>query len=663
MRPLRPRLEALANNLWWCWQPDAVALFRSLDPERWAELHHNPVHLLSELSDDSLSARCVPAQLDAVEARFEAYLAEKHTWASRNVPSLKAPVAYFSMEFALHESLPIYSGGLGVLAGDHVKSASDLGLPFVGIGLLYREGYFKQVIEYGGQVAAYPRVPLDVLPLRKLDIKIEVPHGRGSYVATAWELLVGRVRLLLLDSDLPENSPDHRLLSRHLYGGDEAMRIRQEVLLGIGGVRLLRALGIDPTVVHMNEGHCAFAVLELWREGIAAGLDRDAALAAARAKAVFTTHTPVPAGHDRFGWDLVNGALSGMRVSMGLPEGSFMDLGRVEPGRLDETLCMTVLALRGSRAANGVSALHGQVSREMWTDLWPRLPVSKVPIGHITNGVHVPSWIHPRVALLLDRVAPGWREGKTISLAEVSDHELWTLRSDLRYELVGYARRRTAQKTLISQALCLGFARRFAPYKRGNLLFSDPDRLASLLFRHPIQLFFAGKSHPRDEAGQNIIREVLRWTRDERFRGRVVFLPDYDMELGRRLTQGVDIWLNLPRRPREASGTSGMKVPLNLGVNVSVLDGWWPEAYNGENGFAVGEERDYASEAEQDEADAESLFRILEDQVVPEYFDRDAHGIPRRWVKRMRASLETCLQQFHTDRMVGEYATTLYAPK
>lgn len=663
MRPIRPRLEALANNLWWCWQPDAVALFRSLDAERWAELHHNPVHLLAELSDDSLSARLVPAQLDAVEARFEAYLAERHTWAAKNVPKLQAPVAYFSMEFALHESLPIYSGGLGVLAGDHVKSASDLGLPFVGVGLLYREGYFKQVIEYGGQVAAYPRVPLDVLPLRKLDITVEVPHGRGTYLATAWELQVGRVRLLLLDSDLPENPPDHRLLSRHLYGGDEAMRIRQEVLLGIGGMRLLRALGINPAVVHMNEGHCAFAVLELWREGIAAGLGREAALEAARQKCVFTTHTPVPAGHDRFGWDLVNGALSGMRVSMGLPEGAFMDLGRVEPGRLDETLCMTVLALRGSRAANGVSELHGQVSREMWTSLWPRLPVADVPIRHVTNGVHVPSWIHPRVALLLDRVAPGWREGRSISLAEVSDHELWTLRSDLRYELVGYARRRTAQKTLISQALCLGFARRFAPYKRGNLLFSDPDRLASLLFRHPIQLFFAGKSHPRDEAGQAIIREVLRWTRDERFRGRVVFLPDYDMELGRRLTQGVDIWLNLPRRPREASGTSGMKVPLNLGVNVSVLDGWWPEAYNGENGFAVGEAREYASDAEQDDADAESLFRILEEQVVPEYFDRDAHGIPRRWVKRMRSSLETCLQQFHTDRMVGEYATKFYAPK
>ncbi len=660
MHPIRTRLDDLAHNLWWCWNPDAADLFRALDPERWTELHHNPVHLLAEISDETLVARCPPQRLAGVEQDFHAYLTATDTWAARNVPKLVDPVCYFSMEFALHESLPIYSGGLGVLAGDHVKSSSDLGLPFVAVGLLYREGYFKQVIEYGGQVPAYPKVPLEVLPLKKLDIVVQVPHGRSSYAATAWEIQVGRVRLLLLDSDLPQNAMEHRQLSRHLYGGDDAMRIRQEVLLGIGGMRLLRALGIQPGVVHMNEGHCAFAVLELVREGIAAGLDTDAALAAARASCVFTTHTPVPAGHDRFDWEIKNSALSGMRVSMGLPEGALMDLGRVTPGDISESLCMTVLALRGSRSANGVSKLHGEVSREMWTALWPKTPVADVPIAHVTNGVHVPSWIHPKVAATLDRVSPGWRRGEAVDLAAASDHELWALRTDLRYELVGYARRRTGHKTLISQALCIGFARRFAPYKRGNLLFSDPDRLARLLFRHPIQLFFAGKAHPRDHAGQDIIREVLKWTRDERFRGRVVFLPDYDMELGRRLTQGVDLWLNLPRRPREASGTSGMKVPLNLGVNASVLDGWWPEVYDGTNGFAVGEARDYATTAEQDADDAESLFRILEDQVVPEYFDRDAHGIPRAWVQRMRRSLETCLQQFHTDRMVAEYASRFY---
>ncbi len=660
MADLRTRLESLAHNLWWCWNPEAGALFRALDPERWSELHHNPVHLLAELSDDTLHARTVPARLDAVEEKLEEYLAASDTWAKRNVPALKSPVAYFSMEFALHESLPIYSGGLGVLAGDHLKSASDIGIPFVAVGLLYREGYFKQVIEYGGQVAAYPRVPLDVLPLQKLDVVIEVPHGKGHYKATAWEIAVGRVKLYLLDADLPGNDPIHRELSRHLYGGDDSTRIRQEVLLGIGGVRLLRALGIEPSVVHMNEGHCAFAVLELMREQVALGKKPQAALAVARESCVFTTHTPVPAGHDRFAWKLKNEALMGLRAEMGLPEGYFMDLGREKPGNLDETLCMTVLALRGSRAANGVAALHGEVSRKMWAHLWPDRQLAEVPIGHVTNGVHVPSWIHPRVSALLDRANPGWRDGTPVDLSEVSDAELWAIRNDLRYELVGYARRRTGHKTLISQSLCIGFARRFAPYKRGSLLFSDPDRLARLLFRHPIHLFYAGKAHPRDEAGQAIIREVLRWTREERFRGRVVFLPDYDVELGRRLTQGVDLWLNLPRRPREASGTSGMKVPLNLGVNASVLDGWWPEAYDGTNGFAVGEAIEYESAAEQDAADAESLFSILEDEVVPQFFDRDAHGIPRAWVARMRRSLETCLQAFHTDRMVGEYAKRFY---
>ncbi len=661
MSDLRPRLEALALNLWWCWNPEAGALFRSLDPDRWAELHHNPVHLLAELSDDTLLARASLPRLEAVESALAAYLESTRTWSATHLPQLRSPVAYFSMEFALHESLPIYSGGLGVLAGDHLKSASDLGLPLVAVGLLYREGYFKQVIEYGGQVAAYPRVPLDVLPLRKLDVEIDVPHGKGSYAATAWEIDVGRVKLYLLDADVPGNDPMHRDLSRHLYGGGDDTRIRQEVLLGVGGVRLLRALGIHPAVVHMNEGHCAFAVLELWREGIASGLSPSRALAAAKDRCVFTTHTPVAAGHDRFSWSLKNEALAGMRASMGLPEGAIMDLGRERPGNLDETLCMTVLALRGARAANGVSALHGDVSRKMWAHLWPKLEVDEVPIGHVTNGVHVPSWIHPRVGAMLDRSNDGWREGKAISLEAVSDSELWSIRNDLRYELVGYARRRTAQKTLVSQSLCIGFARRFAPYKRGSLLFSNPDRLARLLFRHPIHLLFAGKAHPRDDAGQAIIREVLRWTREERFRGRVVFLPDYDVELGRRLTQGVDLWLNLPRRPREASGTSGMKVPLNLGVNASVLDGWWPEAYDGTNGFAVGEPLEYDSAEEQDAADAESLFQILEDQVVPEFFDRDAHGIPKAWVRRMRRSLETCLQAFHTDRMVGEYARRFYA--
>jgi starch phosphorylase len=405
---IRARLTALAENLWWCWDAGATALFAGLDPERWEEVNHDPFALLAELPDEVLAARS--GTLPAVEARLAAYLADKDTWASRAVPSLHDPVCYFSMEFALHESLPIYSGGLGVLAGDHMKSASDLGIPFVGIGLLYREGYFKQVIANGRQVVAYPPVPLETSALRKLDVLIEVPHGHHTYQATAWELKVGRARLLLLDSDLEGNRAEHRALSQQLYGGDEATRIQQEVLLGIGGVRLLRALGLRPSVLHMNEGHCAFAVLERWREEIAAGLRPGAALARVREDFVFTTHTPVPAGHDRFHWELKKEALGGMREDMGLPEGAFMDLGRVRPSDVGEPLCMTVLALRGARAANAVSALHGEVSREMWKDLWTGRALDEIPIGHVTNGVHAPSWMHPSVAALLDDHVPGWRE-------------------------------------------------------------------------------------------------------------------------------------------------------------------------------------------------------------------------------------------------------------
>ncbi len=660
---VRARLHALADNLWWCWDPAATRLFTELDPARWEALGHNPHALVNELADDVLASRA--HEIATAEARLADYLGETDTWAARNVPTLRSPVCYFSMEFALHESLPIYSGGLGVLAGDHMKSASDLGIPFIGIGLLYREGYFKQVIANGRQVVAYPPVPLDDSPLKKLDVEIEIPHGHHTYKATAWELKVGRARLLLLDSDIEGNRAEHRDLSQQLYGGDESTRIRQEVLLGIGGVRLLRALGIEPSVVHMNEGHCAFAVLERWREELAAGYSRREAFARVKAGTVFTTHTPVPAGHDRFHWDLKREALGGMREAMGLPEGSFMDLGRVKPSDVSETLCMTVLALRGARAANAVSKLHGEVSREMWKDLWPSLDVADIPIGHVTNGVHAPSWMHPDVQDLLDAHVPGWRtpaDPSDLDIAAVPDRALWDVRNALRSSLVHRAQRQPGAEHLDPAALTIGFARRFAPYKRGNLIFTDPDRLARILHdaERPVQLLFAGKAHPRDAAGQGIIRDVIRWTRDPRFRSKVVFLPDYDMGLARSLVQGVDVWLNNPRRPREASGTSGMKVPLNFGINLSILDGWWPEAYDGTNGWAIGTDAAYATPEEQDADDAESLYTVIEQSVVPEFYTRGAGGVPDAWVRRARRSLETCLRPFHTNRMVAEYATTLY---
>ena len=654
---MRSRYRALCDNLWWCWDPEATALFRDLDPDRWEEVHHDPIALLAELSDDRLPDS--PA-LASVERRLAAYLADANTWCRRELPELTQPVVYFSMEFALHESLPIYSGGLGVLAGDHMKSASDLGIPFVGVGLLYREGYFKQVIANGRQVVAYPPIPLEHSPLRLLDVEVEVPHGHHTYRAAVWELKVGRARLLLLDSDLDGNPPEHRMLSQQLYGGDTATRIAQEVLLGVGGVRALRALKIEPSTIHLNEGHCAFAILERWREEIEAGHAPKEAFARVKKGVIFTTHTPVPAGHDRFGWDLKKEALEGMREDMGLPEGAFMDLGRVDPGDLNEPLCMTVLAIRGSRACNGVSALHGHVSRQMWKDLFPGVPEARIPIGHVTNGVHLPSWMHPSIQEMLDRHCPGWRDGIIPSLAEVPDAELWALRSDLRRGLVDFVHRSTGKGWLDPDALTVGFARRFAPYKRGNLLFTDPDRLRALLDRYNVQFLFAGKAHPRDAAGQGILRDVIRWTRDERFRGRVLFLADYDMALARRLVQGVDVWLNTPRRPREASGTSGMKATMNLGVNLSVLDGWWPEAWDGTNGYVVGSEIEAATQEEQDATDAESLYQNLENLLLPEFSERGDDGLPHRLIQRMRRSLETCCRQFHTNRMVAEYARRYY---
>jgi len=659
---MHARLRALCQNLWWCWDPDATDMFAALDPERWEELGHNPIALLEELSEADVAGPAGP-YLDEVERRFAAYMADRATWCARELPALVRPVAYFSMEFALHESLPIYSGGLGVLAGDHMKSASDLGIPFVGVGLLYREGYFKQVIANNEQVPAWPRTPLALTPLRMLDVEIEVPDGHQVYRARVWQLDVGRARLLLLDSDVPGNLPEQRELSQQLYGGDSDMRIAQEVLLGVGGVRALRALGIDPSVVHLNEGHAAFAVLERWREERAAGHPEPQAFERARQGCVFTTHTPVDAGHDRFGWDLVRPALGGMCDEMGLQEGTFMDLGRVHPADLGEPLCMTVLALRGSRAANGVSELHGAVSRNMWRALWPSVPEANVPIGHITNGVHAPSWMHPGVVDLLDRHSPGWRDGVVPSLASVSDDELWSLRSGLRTQLVRWVRHHTVRPWLDPEVLTLGFARRFAPYKRGTLLFTDPDRFARLLAHaeRPLQVLFAGKAHPRDTAGQHLVRDVIRWTRDGRFRGKVVFLPDYDMAVGRKLVQGVDVWLNTPRRPREASGTSGMKVPLNLGINVSILDGWWPEAWDGQNGWAIGDTTEAERPEVQDARDADALYDLLENEVVPLFYAREG-GIPRGWVQRMRRSLETCYREFHTNRMVAEYARRYYAP-
>ena len=675
--PLRP-LAALAMNLWWSWDAEATALMRSLDPHRWERLGHNPVAVLLDVSEARLMELAADPELVArvasVHRRFGEYLRGEDTWVGRERPALAGrTVAYFSMEFGLHESLKTYSGGLGVLAGDHIRSASDLGLRFVGVSLLYRQGYFRQVIVEGQQVAAYPNAQFDRLPLTLLldeagePITVEVPHLNHSYTARIWELRVGRARLLFLDADHPGNSLEHRIFTAQLYGGDARTRVAQEVLLGVGGVRALRRLGVEPEVFHLNEGHCAFAPVELVRERVAAGERFGAAVGAVRARTVFTTHTPVPAGHDRFSWDLVNEALGGYRDRMGWPHGTLMDLGRARPGDIHEPLCMTILALRLSRAANGVSRLHGEVSRRMWRELWPDRPVEQVPIGHITNGVHPVFWMAPELRAFYDEVIPGWREHLTDrafwveAAARIPAEALWDRANMLRYKLIEAARRHTSSRCLDPEVLTIGFARRFAPYKRANLIFSDPERLEALVNGpRRIQLVYAGKAHPQDLHGQALVADVLRRSAARSFRSAVVFLEDYDIYLGGLMTQGVDVWLNNPRRPREASGTSGQKVPLNGGINLSVLDGWWPEAFDGSNGWSIGEERDYASQEEQDAADAEALYEVLEREVIPTFYDRDGQGVPRAWVARMKRSLATCLPVFNTHRMVADYADQLY---
>lgn len=676
--PALSSLEALAWNLWWSWDAEATALWAEIDPLRWEVCHHNPVALLLDVEPARLAELAADpsfvARVDAVHARFRAYLGEEG-WCAEAAPGLRRQgVAYFSMEFGLHESLRLYSGGLGVLAGDHLRSASDLGVPITGVSLLYRQGYFRQVIDEHFQLAAYPQAHYERLPVKPcLDgegrpVQVSVPMGTHEVHVRVWQLEVGRARLLLLDTDFDANNLHDRRLTHQLYGGDHAHRIRQEVVLGLGGVRALRALGVQPAVYHLNEGHSAFVGLQLIADELAGGARFDEALERTRHRCVFTTHTPVPAGHDRFDWNLVNRTLGPWRDALGLPKGTFMDLGRVRPGDWEEPLCMTVLALRTSAASNGVSRLHGAVSREMWHAMWPDRPVDEVPIGHVTNGVHPIFWMAPESRELFDRYVPGWRERVWdpevwAAALDIPDEALWELRNRLRGQLVAEVLRRTGQR-LDPQGLTICFARRFAPYKRGDLIFREPERLLDLFENGvPGQIVFAGKAHPRDELGQEILGQVVKWSRHRAFRERVVFLEDYDITLGRLLTSGADVWLNNPRRPKEASGTSGQKVVLNGGLNLSVLDGWWPEGYDATNGFEVGDGREWTDEREQDAYDAASLYRTLEQEVFPSWRDRDDSGIPRGWIQRVRRSIATCAPLFNSHRMVRDYALDLYAPR
>ncbi len=701
-------LMSMARNVWWSWNERARALFERIDPELFESVAENPIALLARARQDRLDALANDAgylaEIAEVRRLFEGYLT-RESWFERtygSTPFASTKIGYFSMEFGLHEALPVYSGGLGVLAGDHLKSASDLGVPVVGVGVAFSQGYFRQSLDSEGwQLERYPPNDwhdLPVLPALDpsgnrafVDVALPTldgnPQGRARAVRVeAWRVDVGRVPLFLLDSNLVENAPEDRALTNTLYGGDRNHRIRQEILLGVGGVKLLRALGITPTICHLNEGHSAFLAIERVRElMVAHGASFAAAAEAAAAGHIFTTHTPVPAGNDGFSAELIAPYLPVLGEGTGLTPDEVMRLGRVDPSAAGSEFSMPVLAIRLADRHNGVSLLHGREARAMWRVLWPRLPEHEVPIGSITNGVHMGTWIAPEIAAVYERTfGPGWQErgddrAMWARALEIPDEVLWSAHEHARAALVASIPDRVRAHAAVRgipfdpsampapldpRALTIGFARRFATYKRGTLLFRDPERLFRILSRNdrPVQLIFAGKAHPQDWGGKEIIRDIVRASRSDAFRGRVVFLEDYDMGIARALVSGADVWLNTPRRPLEASGTSGMKAALNGGLHASVLDGWWAEAYTGDNGFAIGHGEEYRDAEQGDRVEAQALYRLLEDTIVPLFYDRDERGVPRSWIARMKRSIASVGPAFNTTRMVQEYTRTLYEP-
>ena len=693
------KCQALARNLWWSWHPEVADIFRELDPVRFRQLDHNPITLLAEFTPERLEARAAElvlhSRINQAYRRMKEYLAAENTWSDVHAGVLGSkPVVYFSAEFGIHESVPIYSGGLGVLSGDHIKSASGLGIPLVAVGLFYKQGYFKQQLDLDGfQHEEYLQSRVEALPLEPAigtdgqPLSVAIDTRSGQIRAKVWRMAVGRVSLYLLDSDVEGNTPEDRELTSRLYGGDNRVRIRQELLLGVGGVRAIRGLGIVPGVYHLNEGHSVFATLEAVRVRMERdGYSFDDAVRKVARQTVFTTHTPVPAGHDRFDGGLMEEHLGPMRDALGISHDHLMSLGRVDPANHGEPFCMTVLGLKMSRRANAVSALHGHVSRRMWKDLWGSRVEEEVPIGHITNGVHVPSWLSWQMLALYDRLFPAnWfrRMGEPDvwqKIHECDPGELWETHYALKNLLLQFVRRRLARQcrrrgeseeaaeaartALDPNVLTIGFARRFATYKRADLVLGELDKLATLVCNaeRPIQVIFAGKAHPADEPGKGLIRKIANLRHDPRFAGRVVFVEDYDINVCRHLIQGVDVWLNNPRRPLEASGTSGQKVVLNGGLNCSILDGWWAEAFDGRNGFAIGRGETHHVDEITDRRDCEALFKVLENEVVPLFYERDSDGLPRTWIKMMMNSISSLAWRFSSHRMVMDYARACYVP-
>lgn len=682
-------LQRLARNLRWCWDEDTTRLFQDIADTDWDEVEHNPVRLLTVL-DEARQASLASDQLllnriNEAARSLDEYLAAQN-WFDQFYPGRRGQtlIAYFCAEFGLHESLPIYSGGLGVLAGDHLKAASDLGIPLVGVGLLYQRGNFRQSLTPDGwQQERYPNSDFYNLPIELVrgsddePIRVAVELSDRTVACQIWKAVVGRIDLYLLDSNLLENEPNDQAITDTLYGGDEEMRMRQEIILGIGGFKALRALGLTPSVCHMNEGHAAFLTLERLRAFMADhGCDFRTARQCVVSGNVFTTHTPVPAGFDIFTRDMLAKYLAKTVAELGISFDQFLAYGRIHPEQ-DEAFNMAVLAMSNSNHVNGVSRLHARVTREMFSDRWPDFPVYEVPIEAVTNGIHTPTWIGSHVSNLLDRhVGRDWRNTPSSSAmwqkfaGAVPAQELWEARQDARSYFVGFVHGRCKRcravdtRQLDPNILTIGFARRFATYKRATLLFQDRERLKRLL-RHesrPIQFVFAGKAHPRDDGGKRLIQDIKRFIDQEGLSDRMVFLEDYDIGIARELVKGVDVWLNNPRRPQEASGTSGMKVVGNGGLNCSILDGWWAEGYRPDAGWAIGDEYSSSDEGYQDWLDSQALYSLLENDIAPRFYRRNEDGVPDDWVAMMRTSMSVLTPEFSTDRMVRDYAERCYMP-
>ena len=691
------RLPELANNFWFSWNPIAISIFKKLDYRLWKQTNHNPVLLLTQISQRKLENAAQDAGFmklykDALDD-FDAYLSEPETWYKNNIDDELNPIAYFSAEFGVHESMPIFAGGLGVLAGDHCKSASDLNIPFVAVGLLYKEGYFVQQIDTTGyQIENYETNDVYNMPLTKVcdsnnqQIKISVRIAQRIVYAQIWQVNIGRIKLYLLDTDIPDNNDADRQITAQLYGGDKENRICQEILLGIGGVKMLQKLGITPSVWHINEGHSAFLGLERLRHYIIEEkLDFDVALEIVRANSIFTTHTPVEAGHDIFTLSLIDKYFSHFWQEIGISREQFIQLG-LDTNNGYEQFNLTIFAFNTSRQYNAVSKMHCETSSKLWQKIWPSVPPEENPITYITNGIHIRSWLYREIDhLFTDYMSSNWKI-KTMEpkywneIEKIPDEQFWRIhqyaKAQMINELQYYLKKQLLRnnelvykinnidKLFSTTCLTIGFARRFAAYKRADLIFRDKERLKRILNSDygDIQLIFAGKAHPADEFGKRIIQKIYQISNEPGFVGKVIFIEGYNLNIARHLIAGVDVWLNNPRAPMEASGTSGQKAAVNGVINFSILDGWWNEGYNGKNGWIIGDSKLYNDYERQDDSDSDTIYSILEKEIIPVFFERNEHNVPEKWVKLMKESIRSVLPIYNTDRMVSEYFTKLYYP-